>query len=586
MKQVQALIEHVKEKESFIKSIEKVQSYLLGRQINGEYWAGDIYINPSITAQFILLRRYLGEPVNIHEKRAIDYLIGLQNPDGSWSLVHEKGEEGSLSCTTTIALALKVAGISPKVVEKAEKFISSNGGVEKAMQSVDPVNQIFHAIFGGFPWKKVLTPPIELLLIPEKLKISPLQKLPVWVRENIPQVASFIALNKGVPEWNFVKKKALSNAESWIMDNQLGDGSWLGTFFPTAISIMALSKMDYDGKGPRIKAGLKFLDSLQNIEGSIQHFRLPVWDTCLVMMALKESGVPVSNPTLISAAKWLVNAPKPDGGWTWSNYKPTYPDVDDTSFAIITLLGFEGQIKGVERSINSGVRWLIGMQNNDGGWPTFHKNFSTKKPGALPSIYDDPKSILIDPSVSDTTAHALTALGKVGYDVSHACIKKAISFLKRDQLKEGCWYGRWGICYTYTTGAVLVGLKSVGESMEEEYIKKAANWLKEHQNTDGGWGESYKSSFYEKFAGIGNSTAEQTAWSLMGLLSCGEDPGSETVMRGISYLASNQMNDGNWKPAYTVSALDPYKNTLYSSMFPLMALGIYKKILDNKEKKL
>jgi squalene-hopene/tetraprenyl-beta-curcumene cyclase len=587
MKQLQVSIGSVPKTETISKTIENAQQYLFEKQLNDEYWVGGIILNPSITAQYILLRRYLREPQTIEEKRAIEYLLRLQNPDGSWSLADEKGEKESLSCTTTVVLALKIAGIPPDSfpVVKAQKYISSTGGLDKAMQSVDPVNQFFHAIFGEYPWEKVITPPIELLLIPDKFPISPQKKLPYWIWESIPQLASFMALNKGIPAWSLLKKKALIRAEAWILEHQLKDGSWSGTFFPTAISIIALLKMGYDAKHPRIAAALKFLDSLQNTDGNIQHFRLPVWDSALSIMALRESSIFVDHPKMINATRWLVKAQTPSGGWTFSNYKITYPDVDDTSFAIISLLGFEGQIKEARNSINSGIRWLIGMQNKDGGWPTFHKNFCKKNPGAIPSIYDDPKSIFIDPSVADTTAHALTALGKVGYDISHTSIKKAISFLKKDQLKEGCWYGRWGICYTYTTGAVLVGLKSVGESMEEEYVQKVVNWLKEHQNTDGGWGESYKSFFYEKFAGIGESTAEQTAWSLMGLLSAGEDPDSQTVMRGIRYLTANQGSDGRWKPAYTAAAFDPYINTLYSSIFPLMALGMFKRIVDNKEKK-
>jgi squalene-hopene/tetraprenyl-beta-curcumene cyclase len=506
-------------------------------------------------------------------------LLKHQYPDGSWRLVDEKGEEGALSCTTTIALALKVAGISPgsSAIVKAMEYISKNGGLEKAMKSVDPVNQIFHAIFDEYPWEKIVSPPIEMLLIPEKLPISPQNKLPYWIWESIPQLASFLALNKGISRWNFLKKKALHRAESWMLSNQLMDGSWSASFFPTVISILTLHRMGYDVNHPRIVSALKYIDSIQNEDGSIQHFKMPVWDTGLSIMALREAGLPESHSKLILAAKWLVKAQTPSGGWTFNNYKSTYPDGDDTSFAIISLLGLEGLIKDAGISINSGVRWLIEMQNKDGGWATFHKNLSKKKPGPIPSIYDDPNALFIDPSVSDISGHVLTALGNFGYDITHVAIKKAISFLKNDQMEEGCWYGRWGICYIYSTGAVLVGLKSVGESMKEEYIQKAVHWLKEHQNIDGGWGESYRSYFSKEFAGKGESTAEQTAWSIMGLLSAGEYPYSEIIRRSIKYLIENQRSDGSWKPAYTSAAFDPYINTLYSSVFPLMALGMYKK---------
>jgi squalene-hopene/tetraprenyl-beta-curcumene cyclase len=103
-------------------------------------------------------------------------------------------------------------------------------------------------------------------------------------------------------------------------------------------------------------------------------------------------------------------------------------------------------------------------------------------------------------------------------------------------------------------------------------------WLKNIQNTDGGWGESLRSYDDPIFKGIGESTASQTAWALMGLLSAGEIDSPE-VTRGIQYLINHQGVDGTWEePLFTGTGFPRVfylRYHYYRHYFPLMALGMY-----------
>src|SRR5262249_25067495 len=82
--------------------------------------------------------------------------------------------------------------------------------------------------------------------------------------------------------------------------------------------------------------------------------------------------------------------------------------------------------------------------------------------------------------------------------------------------------------------------------------------------------------------GIGPSTAAQTAWALMGLMSSG-DCGSETISRGIEYLLRTQLQDGSWHDLNWTGTGFPkvfYLNYhLYAAYFPLQALVTYHKML-------
>ena len=97
-------------------------------------------------------------------------------------------------------------------------------------------------------------------------------------------------------------------------------------------------------------------------------------------------------------------------------------------------------------------------------------------------------------------------------------MRRAIEWIRRDQLPEGSWYGRWGMNYIYGTWSVLCALNAAGVDRDDPMVRKAVNWLVAIQNEDGGWGEdgaSYKLDYkgYE----AATSTASQTAWALLGL---------------------------------------------------------------------
>jgi len=121
-----------------------------------------------------------------------------------------------------------------------------------------------------------------------------------------------------------------------------------------------------------------------------------------------------------------------------------------------------------------------------------------------------------------------------------------VAYLRRTQLAEGSWYGRWGLNYIYGTWSVLCALNAAGVDQQDPAVRKAVNWLLSIQNADGGWGEdatSYRLD-YKGFEGA-PTTASQTAWALLGLMAAGE-VGHPAVARGVEYLKSTQTEKGLW----------------------------------------
>ncbi len=120
------------------------------------------------------------------------------------------------------------------------------------------------------------------------------------------------------------------------------------------------------------------------------------------------------------------------------------------------------------------------------------------------------------------TAHILEMLGQLGYDAGHPAVGRALDYILSEQEEDGAWFGRWGVNYVYGTGAVLPALEALGIDMDTAWVRDAVRWVIEHQNEDGGWGESCASYVDPDFRGRGPSTASQTAWALLSLLSAGE----------------------------------------------------------------
>jgi squalene-hopene/tetraprenyl-beta-curcumene cyclase len=227
-------------------------------------------------------------------------------------------------------------------------------------------------------------------------------------------------------------------------------------------------------------------------------------------------------------------------------------------------------------ALDSGLRWLLAMQNKDGGWGAFdkdnNKEFLCKVPFA-------DHNAMIDPSTPDLTGRVMESLGRLGYRLGlNPEIDRVVAYMKKEQQADGSWFGRWGVNYIYGTWQALTGLSAVGVSADDPAVIAGANWLLAHQHPGGGWGESPDSYQDPSLRGRGNPTASQTAWAVMGLIASGriDDP---AVQRGIRFLLDRQRDDGTWyEPEFTGTGFPLVfylKYHYYSVYFPLMAMSLY-----------
>jgi squalene-hopene/tetraprenyl-beta-curcumene cyclase len=221
------------------------------------------------------------------------------------------------------------------------------------------------------------------------------------------------------------------------------------------------------------------------------------------------------------------------------------------------------------------IGWQLSFQCADGGWAAFDKNVTTRWLEDMP--FADHNAIL-DPTCSDLTARTLELFGYIDFDGNHPSVRRGLQYLIETQEDDGSWYGRWGVNYIYGTWQVLRGLRAIGQDMTQDWILRGRDWLESCQNDDGGWGETCATYENPAAKGMGESTASQTAWAIMGVCACG-DLDRPSIQRGLRFLLRSQKPDGSWSEQQITGTGFPrvfyLKYDMYRQNFPLLALATY-----------
>ena len=317
--------------------------------------------------------------------------------------------------------------------------------------------------------------------------------------------------------------------------------------------------MSLASAGRQNPAAVGFLKESMRSDGSWPiDTNLATWVTTLAVNALAPLAAdehPLDAKAKSTIREWLLAQQYQEehpythaapGGWAWTPLPGGVPDADDTPGALLALRHLGPVDERTKQAATNGVRWLLDLQNRDGGMPTFCRGW-----GKLP----------FDRSGTDLTAHAIAAWQEWLPDLDQKtqvrtenALVDAKRFLTRNQRPNGSWTPLWfGNEHaerqenpTYGTARVLQanGLDAPA----------AFEWLRQNQNRDGGWG-----------GGPGTpSTIEETSLALQALAST-NDP---AIGRGLEWLVA-ATDEGRKTPP---SPIGLYFASLwyYEELYPLI----------------
>jgi len=611
-------------------AVDRAVANLLSRQLPDGSWMGELESNAAITAEYLLMRRYLEVVDPAREAAAIRYLRSQQQADGSYSIA--PGVEGDLSVTAEVWVAMRAAGVAADdpAVAAARRFVADHGGIH----ATRVFTRIWLALGGLWPWSELPVVPPEWVLVPGH-RIGSIYDLASWARATTVPLAilrtletvfpltgpSRTELPVGTPvppvgslTWRSVdrlvrlygklpkiglRRLALAEAERWVVRHQERDGSWAGIQPPWVYGLMALRARGHGPDYPVLRRGLEALDTF-GIEDE-QGFRLqacvsPVWDTALALWALLDAGLDRDHEAVRRAVDWLVDREVQGlgdwavhvpgvaaGGWPFEFYNDQYPDTDDTAIVLCALDAAghrrdDGTPAGA--AMTRALDWLQAMQGSDGGYAAFDRDNNRHWVERLP-ISDFGE--VLDPPSPDVTAHVVEAFTRCGG--AELARRRALAWLRASEEGDGAYFGRWGVNYVYGGAATATALAAAGERADRERLLRLGRWVTRHLHDDGGFGESVLSYHDPRHIGRGEATPSQTGWALLSLLAAidgsnglaGTDELEEAALAAADWLVRQQQADGGWTDDLFTGTGFPrafyLRYEMYATVFPLMALA-------------
>ena len=623
-------------------AIRRSQGYLLSEQKPEGYWVGELLVDSTLVSDTVAYHHWNGKVDPEWQRKAVNHIFSAQLPDGGWNIYY--GGPSEVNATVKAYLALKLAGVpvtDPRML-KAREVALHLGGVPR----MNTFSKLYLALIGLYPWEYVPTIPCEVLLIGKWFHVNfwdmsnwsrgmlvplaiinhykPTRPVKVTLDELYPEGIHerdlalapdpekiswrnfFLWLDRlhKLAEWfaehsvHPFRKTALKRCEKWMLERFEGSDG-LAAIFPAMLNaLIALKALGYPDDHPQVVRAAHELKKLEHETPDsvrIEPCFSPVWDTAIVAICLRESGIPEDHPAMKKCADWLMGmeirfrgdwyhknpVDVEPSGWVFEYANKWNPDVDDTAMVLLALrkIATDNPQRRNE-CFKRGLNWMMTFQCRDGGWAAFDKD-CTKN--ILEKVPFADHNAMLDPECADITARILELLGYENWKLDHPRVKDALAYVKSQQEDDGSWYGRWGVNYIYGTWQVLRGMRALNLDMQEDWLQRGRAWLESVQHEDGGWGERCNTYDDPVFKGRGPSTASQTAWAVMGLCAF-DDPENPFLKRGIEYLCRTQNPEGSWTEHETTGTGFPkvfyLKYDMYRNAWPLLALATYKQISD------
>ncbi|EIV92895.1 squalene--hopene cyclase [Frankia sp. QA3] len=563
-------------------TVRRAAEHLLSLQDPSGWWKFDLETNPTMDAEDLLLREYLGIRTAAQTEATAKHIRSRRLDDGSWPTYF--GGPGELSTTVECYIALRLAGdpVDGELLRRSAAWIRERGGIP----ATRVFTRIWLALFGWWRWEELPVLPPEIMFLPPRAPLS-IYSFASWARQTIvpltivsaarPQRPAPFDLDElragevpdapgsgprglhgairllgrdrpSAPKTFFrgldaalhryhrhpigpLRRHALRTAERWIIARQEADGCFGGIQPPAVYSIIALRLLGYDLDHPVLAAALRSLDAytLHRDDGSrmVEASQSPIWDTALAVLALADAGVDAD-----------LDVPPP---------LPTQRGAT----------GAAAQAATVPTALGRAADWLLGqeIQHRRGDWAVAHP---TVAPGGWAFEFDNDTYPDTDDTAEVVLAlHRLNRLHRLRHPADEAVkasLERSTTWLFALQSRDGGWgaydsdndsalvyqipFADFGALTDPSSADVtahVVELLCETGRIRDPRTLRGVDWLLRNQEADGSW-----------YGRWGVNYVYGTGSVLPALQAAGLPPTHPALRAGAQWLLSRQNPDGGW----------------------------------------
>ncbi|RFC46421.1 MAG: squalene-hopene/tetraprenyl-beta-curcumene cyclase [Verrucomicrobia bacterium] len=567
------------------------------------FWVGELSSSALSTATAVIAFAQLATADGSAQdepriEAGLNWLAAHQNADGGWGDTNKSHSNISTTALVWAAFgAAKQDAVYPEVVGQSRQWLQKACGVDSAgwekylAESIRrrygkdrtfsvPILTacILSGRMGANGWSEVPSLPFELAAFPHGF--YGFLQLPVVSYALPALIAIGRAIHRHAPTKNpllrFLRNRLEKVASRKLEKIQPENGGFLEATPLTSFVLMNLAALGETNSKTAQRAA-SFLRVSMRPDGSWPiDTNLSTWVTTWAINGLHRQSNLLSYEVRSVLKEWLLGqqylcrhpytnaAP---GGWAWTDLAGGVPDADDTPGALLALLALGTIDSRARRAGQLGTRWLLGLQNRDGGIPTFCRGW-----GTLP----------FDRSGADLTAHTLRSWsawlpewqGAFRTEVIKA-IQRGLAFLQKQQRPDGTWVPLWFGNQdapaeenpTWGTARVVLALRELrdrGFEFAPEVLQRGKAALAGLQQADGGWS-----------GGSGQhleSTVEETGVALEALAGTSY---TSAVDKGVRWMVE-RVENGRWLECAPVGfyfAKLWYYERLYPQLTTVAALG-------------
>ena len=534
-------------------AVKRAADWLLGLQHPDGYWCGELEADSMLESDYIFMHTLLGTGDRGKMERAVNEILRHQNADGGWSIY--PGGPSNISLSVKAYFALKLMGWSPDhaVLTKARELILSLGGVVEC----NTFTKIYLCFLGQYEYDAVPAVPPELMTFPKWFYFN-IYEISAWSRAILVPLSIAYAKKpfKKIPAEQGIDELFVGGRENadlhlkWDKKHLI---SWRNFFLFTdrmvhwfeRVHIRPLRNVAMKMAERWLLERFEMSDGLGAIYPAMMN----------AIIALKCLGYTEDDPQFIRAMdefeKLGIDNPEGEPGYPTPTFRmqPCMSPVWDTAQAVFAL-GEAGVSRNDPRLLKA-VDWMLSKEvRHKGDWAVKVKDV---QPGGWYFEFNNE----FYPDVDDS-AQVLMALNQVRNPrerYQHDIAQRAIEWIFAMQCRNGGWGSfdrdNTKMIFQYIpfadhnamldpptvdiTGRVLEMLASYGYTQRDPRVKRAIDFVLREQEPDGSW-----------FGRWGVNYLYGTFLVLRGLEAIGMDNNEPAVQQAAEWVRMVQNADGGW----------------------------------------